>query len=76
MKNIAAIIPRLHQLHAELTRLGPLMRGSVVRLGPYKKIYLSLNKNQKTRLVYLGKDREQAARACPLTHGKMLPKGK
>jgi hypothetical protein len=40
-----------------------MMRGSVVIIGiRNKQIYFSLNKNKKTRLVYLGKKREGKAR--------------
>ena len=56
-------IARLHTLLAQLPTLGPFMRGSVVRLGPRQTAMLSLNKNGKTRLVYLGESRiEQAVR--------------
>ena len=56
-------ITRLHALLAQLPTLGPFMRGSVVRLGPRQTAMLSLNKNGKTRLVYLGESRiEQATR--------------
>jgi hypothetical protein len=72
MKKITLIIRRLLTLHAELARLGPLMRGSVVRLGPYQHIFFSLNKDKKTRLVYLGRDREQAARTCSENYRRLL----
>ncbi len=52
-KNIA----RLHALLAELASVGPFVRGSVVRLGPTRQPMLSLNKERRTRLVYLGKSR-------------------
>ena len=56
-------IARLRALLAQLQTLGPFMRGSVVRLGPRQTAMLSLNKNGKTRLVYLGESRvEQAMR--------------
>jgi hypothetical protein len=56
-------IARLRALRAQLSALGPFMRGSVVRLGPRQTAMLSLNKNGKTRLVYLGESRiEQATR--------------
>lgn len=71
MKNIKAIVKRLRELHRELARLGPMMRGSVVRLGPYKHIFFSLNKDRKTRLVYLGAAREQAAKACSDNYKKL-----
>ena len=72
VKNIQHTISRLKELHRELSRLGPIMRGSVVRLGPYKHPIFSLNKDKKTRLVYLGTDREQAAREYSANYKKML----
>jgi hypothetical protein len=72
MKKITPIIRRLQTLHTELARLGPVMRGSVVRLGPYKHIIFSLNKDKKTRLVYLGTEREQVARQCSDNYKNML----
>jgi len=71
MKNIKLIVNRLKELQRELTRLGPMMRGSVVRLGPYKHIWFSLNKDRKTRLVYLGVAREQAAKLCSDNYKKL-----
>lgn len=56
-------IARLRACRAQLQSLGPCLRGSVVRLGPRQTAMLSLNKNGKTRLIYLGESRvEQAAR--------------
>lgn len=72
MKNIQQASIRLRELHRELARLGPIMRGSVVRLGPYQRPIFSLNKNQKTRLVYLGEDREQIAKTCSENYRKLL----
>jgi hypothetical protein len=72
MKNIQQILIRLRELHKKLARLGPIMRGSVVRLGPYKRPIFSLNQHQKTRLVYLGEQREQAARTCSENYRKLL----
>jgi len=72
MKNIQQTVLRLRELHRELARLGPIMRGSVVRLGPYQRPIFSLNKDQKTRLVYLGEDREQTAKTCSDNYRKLL----
>ena len=72
MKNIKQTILRLRELHRQLTRLGPIMRGSVVRLGPYKRPTFSTKKNQKTSLVYLGEDRMQTAKTCSDNYRKLL----
>ncbi len=48
------------------------MRGSVVRLGPYKRPIFSAKKNQKTHLVYLGEDRVQIAKICSDNYRKLL----
>lgn len=71
MKNIQSAVSRLKKLRGELASLGPIMRGSVVRLGPYKNIFFSLNKDQKTRLIYLGMEREPAARQCSENYRKL-----
>jgi len=72
MKNIKQTVFRLRELHRQLARLGPIMRGSVVRLGPYKRPIFSTKKNQKTSLVYLGEDREQTAMTCSDNYRKLL----
>ena len=72
MKNIQQTVLRLRELHRQLARLGPIMRGSVVRLGRYKRPIFSTKKNQKTRLVYLGEDREQIAKTCSDNYRKLL----
>jgi len=46
----------------EVGRLGPVMRGSVVVIGTQnKQPYFSLNKDKKTRIIYLGKKRGDKA---------------
>ncbi len=72
MKNIRQTVLRLRELHRQLARLGPIMRGSVVRLGCYKRPIFSTKKNQKTRLVYLGEDRVQTAKTCSDNYRKLL----
>jgi hypothetical protein len=53
---------RLAQLRLEMTELGPIMRGSVTVIGTRnKQPYFSLNKDKKTKLIYLGKKRESKA---------------
>jgi hypothetical protein len=60
-------------LHRQLAGLGPLMRGSVVIIGVRnKQPYFSLNKDKKTRLIYLGKKREKRARQYCANYQKLL----
>lgn len=72
VKNIKQTVLRLRELHRQLARLGPIMRGSVVRLGCYKRPIFSTKKNQKTSLVYLGEDRVQTAKTCSDNYRKLL----
>jgi hypothetical protein len=51
------------------------MRGSVVMLGPKnkpKRIFFSLNKDGKTRMIYLGKKREAKAKKYSQNYKKLL----
>jgi len=49
------------------------MRGSVVIIGTgNKQPCFSLNKNKKTRLIYLGKEREDKAREYSQNYKKLL----
>ena len=49
------------------------MRGSMVVIGTRnKQPYFSLNKNKKTRLIYLGKKREDKAREYSDNYKKLL----
>jgi len=62
---ISKLRRRIKSLQKKLGDLGPVMRGSVVMLGPKdkpKRIFFSLNKDGKTQLIYLGKKREAKAR--------------
>ena len=64
---------RLEALHEQLGRIGPLMRGSVVRIGTRnKQFYFTLNKDKKTRLIYLGNQREPHARTMSDNYKKLL----
>lgn len=67
---------RLRTLEKRMLEVFPLMRGSVVELGAtcgnpkcrctrgekHMKIYFSLCKKGKTKIIYLGKSRESLAR--------------
>lgn len=70
IRNIHA---RVRKLHRELAALGAVMRGSVVVIGTRnKQPYFSLNKDHKTRLIYLGRDREAKAREYSQNYRRLL----
>lgn len=71
-KTTKSLVRKLSQLRGKINGLFPLMRGSVVIIGTKnKQPYYSLNKNQKTHLVYLGKNRLSSARKCSENYKKM-----
>jgi len=64
---------RLHELHEQLAGLGPIMRGTIVRIGTRnKQFYFSVNRDKKTRLIYLGNQREPLARPMSENYKKLL----
>lgn len=64
---------RLSALADELAKVGPVMRGSVVIIGTRnKQPYFSLNKDKKTRLIYLGRKREAKAREYSENYRRLL----
>ena len=64
---------RMRTLQNQLGRLGPFMRGTVVVIGTRnKQPYFSLNKNKKTRLIYLGQKREPQARRLSEAYKRRL----
>ena len=72
-KELAKMKRRVKTLQNQLGKLGPLMRGSAVVIGTRnKQPYFSLNKNKKTRLIYLGKKREDKAREYSQNYKKLL----
>ncbi|MBN1979922.1 MAG: hypothetical protein JW795_00205 [Chitinivibrionales bacterium] len=54
---LAQLKKRREELLEELRTIGPVVRGSIVRLGARKQIYLSMGKDKKTTLLYLGESR-------------------
>ena len=63
---------RIKTLQRQLGQVGPVMRGSVVIIGTRnKQPYFSLNKDKKTRLIYLGRDREAQAREYSANYKKL-----
>jgi len=74
-KEISKLRRRIKSLQNKLQYLGPVMRGSVVMLGPknkLKRIFFSLNKDGKTRMIYLGKKREAKAKEYSHNYKKLL----
>ena len=64
---------KVRRLQRQLGSLGPVMRGSVVVIGTRnKQPYFSLNKEGKTRLIYLGRRREEKARAYSANYKRLL----
>lgn len=74
-KEILSLRRNLKSLQKQLGDLGPVMRGSVVLLGPKdkaKRICFSLNKDGKTQMMYLGKSREEKAREYSQNYKMLL----
>ena len=72
-QEIAKVRRRVKALQKELGLLGPVMRGSVVVIGTRnKQSYFSLNKDKKTHLIYLGKNREERAKEYSANYKKLL----
>jgi len=72
-KKITEMKRRVKTLQRQLGHVGPVMRGSVVWLGTRtKQPYFSLNKENKTRLIYLGKKREPLARTLSANYQTLL----
>jgi hypothetical protein len=63
---------RVKELQKKMAGLGPVMRGSVVILGKKQQTFFSLNKDKKTRLIYLDKEREAIARDYSSNYKKLL----
>ena len=70
---LARMKRRVRTLQRQLGNLGPVMRGSVVVIGTRnKQPYFSLNKDKKTKLIYLGKKREARAKEYSTNYKKLL----
>lgn len=64
---------RVRTLQRRMGEVGPFMRGTVVVIGTRnKQPYFSLNKDKKTKLIYLGKKRELQARRMSAAYKKLL----
>ena len=72
-KSVEAMQRQVRELQEELGRLGPMMRGSVVVIGTRnKQPYFSLNKDKRTRLIYLGQKRDALARSYSKNYKRLL----
>ena len=72
-KSMGTMQRRVQALQEELGRLGPVMRGSVVVIGTRnKQPYFSLNKDKRTRLIYLGQQRVALARQYSGNYKRLL----
>jgi hypothetical protein len=72
-REIAKMQERVKVLQRRLAGLGPVMRGSVVVIGTRnKQPYFSVNKDKKTRLIYLGKKREAKAKEYSANYKALL----
>jgi hypothetical protein len=72
-RQVGTMQRRVRKLQAELGKLGPVMRGSVVVIGTRnKQPYFSLNKDKRTRLIYLGQKRVTRARRYSKNYKQLL----
>ena len=72
-KDLTRMKRRVRTLQKQLGDLGPVMRGSVVVIGTRnKQPYFSLNKDKKTKLIYLGKKRKTRAKEYSANYKKLL----
>jgi len=71
-KELGKVKRRVTTLRNKLAKLGPVMRGSVTVIGTRnKQPYFSMNKEGKTKLIYLGKKRESIAREYLENHKQL-----
>jgi hypothetical protein len=72
-ENVAGMRRQVRKLQQELAGLGPVMRGSVVVIGARnKQPYFSLNKDKRTRLIYLGQKRVASATMYSRSYKRLL----
>ena len=72
-KHVGTIQRRVRKLQEAMGNLGPVMRGSVVVIGTRnKQPYFSLNKDKRTRLIYLGQTRVDLARQYSRNYKRLL----
>ena len=72
-KQIRKARQQLRRLEKQMAEIRPVMRGSVVQIGTRnKQFYFTLNKDKKTRLIYLGNKREPLARKLSANYKQLI----
>ena len=72
-KSVETMRREVRKLQEEMGKLGPVMRGSVVIIGTRnKQPYFSLNKDKRTRLIYLGQKRVASAQQYSKNYKRLL----
>ena len=72
-KELKEIRRKIRNVRKEMSKIGPVMRGTVVVIGTRnKQPYFSLNKDKKTKLIYLGRKREPMAREYSANYKRLL----
>jgi hypothetical protein len=72
-QDLGKIHRRMKALQKSIGRIGPVMRGSIVIIGTRnKQPYFSLNKDGKTRLIYLGEKRQPLAKQYVKNYKRLL----
>jgi ribosomal protein S12 len=72
-QNVVRMQRQVRKLQQAIGSLGPVMRGSVVVIGTRnKQPYFSLNKDKRTRLIYLGQKRVALARQYSQNYKRLL----
>jgi hypothetical protein len=72
-KKIQAVKKKMAVLEGQLAALGPVMRGNIVTNGKkHPQPYFSLNKDGKTRLIYLGEHHLKKAEQLSKNYRKLI----
>ena len=72
-QDVVGMRRQMRKLQRDLAGLGPVLRGSVVVIGTRnKQPYFSLNKDKRTRLIYLGQKRVALAKTCSRNYKRLL----
>ena len=70
---ITAFKKKMKDLESQLANITPLMRGSISTNGvKHRQAYLSLHKDKKTHLIYLGDKRLAAAKRMSENYWRLI----